>query len=239
MHSVPRSPEPAFLAAIRAAHPQWTDLNAANRQAVREALRADFHQCCAYCENRCHIAGNDASLETVDHFRPRSKFPRQALDWLNLVYACQRCNTTKGNLWPEQSDAVNQRYAVVAGFTPVTAYVNPNSISHQRPAHEFFEFYLFGDNGGQIVPAAPLSPAERLTAQRTIEDLDLNDDYGGINNRLPELRTERLDFILDEIGDPAADLPRTESILRAYSRPDQPFSSYVATYALLLGIVDL
>ena len=238
MHSVERSPEPAFLAAMRAAYPQWADLNASDRQAIREALRADFGQCCAYCENRCDIAGNGASLETVDHFRPRSKFPRQALDWLNLVYACQRCNTTKGNLWPDESDAPNRRYAVVAGFAPVTAYVNPNAISDQRPAQEFFEFYFDGDNGGQIVPAAPLSPAEMLMAQRTIEDLDLNDDYGRVDQRLPELRTEHLDFILDEIGDPAADLARTESILRDYSRPGQPFASYVAAYALLLGIPD-
>ena len=236
MHAVSRAPEPDFLARLRAIHTQWDDLDAADQRRIRDALRTDFAQCCAYCENRCAVSGDQPDRESVDHFRPRSKFPDRSLDWLNLVYACQRCNGTKGNLWPEESDVVNRRYSVVAGFIPVTAYVNPNSIAGARPAQDFFEFYAAGANGGQIVPAAPLPVGDRLMAQRTIEDLDLNDDYSRVDDRLPELRTDRLDFILDEIGDPAADTERTATVLREYSQPDQPFSSYVAAFANMLGI---
>ena len=238
MHAVSRSPEPDFLAQLRANHTQWDSLDAADQRRIRAALRTDFGQCCAYCENRCaaSASGDQPNRESVDHFRPRSKFSDLSLDWLNLVYACQRCNGTKGNLWPAESDVVNRRFAVVAGFVPVTAYVNPNIIAGQRPAHEFFEFYVDGANGGQIVPAAPLPVGERLMAQRTIEDLDLNDDYSRVDDRLPELRTDRLDFILDEIGDPAADTEKTATVLREYSQPHQPFSSYVAAFAELLGI---
>ena len=236
MHGVSRSPEPDFLARLRAIPTQWDDLDAADQRRVRDALRTDFGQCCAYCENRCAVSGDQRTRESVDHFRPRSKFPNQSLDWLNLVYACERCNGKKGNLWPEESDAVNQRYFVVDGFVPVVAYVNPNTIAGQRPAQEFFEFYMAGDNGGQIVPASRLPVGDRLMAQRTIEDLDLNDDYGLVDDRLPELRTDRLDFILDEIGNPAADTERTAMVLREYAQPDQPFSSYVAAFAKSLGI---
>ena len=236
MHAVSRAPEPDFLAQLRAIHKQWDALDVSDQRRVRDVLRSDFGQCCAYCENRCAVSGDHLNQESVDHFRPRSKFPNQSLDWLNLVYACQRCNGKKGNLWPEESDAANRRFAVVAGFIPVPAYVNPNIIAGQRLAHEFFEFYVAGDNGGQIVPASQLPVGERLMAQRTIEDLDLNDDYGLVADRLPELRTDRLDFILDEIGDPSADTERTAMVLREYSQPHQPFSSYVAAFAKLLGV---
>lgn len=236
MHAVSRAPEPDFLAQLRAIPTQWEDLDPSDQRRIRDALRTDFGQCCAYCENRCAASGDQPNRESVDHFRPRSKFPDLSLDWLNLVYACQRCNGTKGNLWPEESDVVNRRFAVVVGFVPVTAYVNPNIIAGARPAQEFFEFYVDGANGGQIIPAAQLPVGERLMAQRTIEDLDLNDDYGLVDDRLPELRTDRLDFILEEIGDPSADTERTALVLREYSQPDQPFSSYVAAFAELLGI---
>ena len=230
MHAVRRSAEPDFLRPLWAAYSQWRELNSPDRQRIREALQADFASLCAYCERDC-----SGSTE-IEHFRPRSKFPAEWLTWLNLVCACPRCNGKKGNLWPEASDAVNQRYSVVSGFIPVSAYVNPNAISSQQPAQEFFEFLLDSANEGQIVAAAHLSVAEWLMAQRTIEDLDLNDDYGAIDNRLSEIRTDHLDLVLLEIGDLTADADRTEALLREFSQPNQPFSGYVAAYAKSMGI---
>ena len=230
MHAVQRAAEPDFLGSLRATYSQWQDLNPPDRQRIREALQAVFASLCAYCERDC------SDTAEIEHFRPHSKFPSEWLTWLNLVCACPRCNGKKGNLWPEETDAVNQRYTVVSGFIPVSAYVNPNAVSGQRPAQEFFEFHLESDHEGQIVAAAHLSVAEWLRAQRTIEDLDLNDDYGSIDERLPETRTDHLDFVLLEIGDLTTDVDRTESLLREFSQPNQPFSSYVAAYAKSMGI---
>ena len=81
MHGVSRSPEPDFLARLRAIPTQWDDLDVADQRRVRDALRTDFGQCCAYCENRCAVSVDQPNRESVDHFRPRSKFPNQSLDW--------------------------------------------------------------------------------------------------------------------------------------------------------------
>ena len=230
MHSVERAAEPDFLGPLRATCSQWQDLNPTDRQRIRKALQNDFASLCAYCERDC------SDSTEIEHFRPRSKFPAEWLTWLNLVCACPRCNGKKGNLWPKESDAVNQRYSVFSGFIPASAYVNPSAISSQQPAQEFFEFHLDYDKSGQIFAAAHLSVDELLMAQRTIEDLDLNDDYGAIDKRLSEIRTDHLDLVLLEISDPTADLDRTEALLREFSQPNQPFSSYVAAYTKSMGI---
>lgn len=125
------------------------------------------------------------------------------------------------------------------------SYVNPNVISDQQPAEVFFEYYV--ENGdvagsndsmapGQVMASPNLSPDDWWRADRTILDLDLNSDYEQVEARLPELRTDQLDFVLGEIGDPTADERRTAIVLRQYAQPDQPFSSYVAAFARSLGI---
>ena len=112
MHSVERSPEPAFFAEFRTAHTQWDDLDGTNRRRIRDALIQDFGQICAYCERACQFptgSGESSNEETIDHFRPRNRFPDLWLDWLNLVYACHRCNQNKGGSWPGYDDAsINQ-----------------------------------------------------------------------------------------------------------------------------------
>lgn len=237
MHSVQRSPEPDFFSDLRASFSQWEELDGDARRRVRAALRADFQGCCAYCERLCSETVEDAAdRATVDHFRPRSKFPEEWLSWPNLVYGCVRCNEVKGNQWPDVSDAINRRLAVISRFSPVSAYVNPNAVAGHRDVQEFFGFYFQDDNRGQILASEHTSSEEWSMAHRTIEDLDLNSDYEHIDARLPELRTDQLDFVLDEIGDPSADLDRAISILWQYSQRHQPFSSYIAAYAKFLEI---
>jgi 5-methylcytosine-specific restriction endonuclease McrA len=49
---------------------------------------------CVYC--------NSADRLTLDHVLPRSRGGRDS--WDNLVTACQRCNTEKGDRTPEEAD---------------------------------------------------------------------------------------------------------------------------------------
>lgn len=49
---------------------------------------------CVYCSKNENL--------TVDHVIPRSKGGRDS--WHNLVTACQRCNTEKGDRTPEQAE---------------------------------------------------------------------------------------------------------------------------------------
>ena len=48
---------------------------------------------CVYCGTREHL--------TIDHVVPRAKGGRDT--WDNLVTACQKCNSKKGNMTPEQA----------------------------------------------------------------------------------------------------------------------------------------
>lgn len=48
---------------------------------------------CAYCQTRDHL--------TLDHVMPKSRGGQDA--WTNLVTACQRCNTQKGDRTPEEA----------------------------------------------------------------------------------------------------------------------------------------
>lgn len=254
MHEVMRSSEPDYVVAIRCRYDHWEELydvagvqsrvcrnrypdpcctaylnrldGEAIRQVLRNSLRYDFSGICGYCEQDCAD-----TVAVIEHFRPRSRFPDQWITWVNLVYACQRCDERKGENWPGPPGDPR----------PSFSYVNPSATSGQRPAEDFFEYCV--ETGGeadlipgQVMPSPDLSAADWWIADRTILDLDLNSDYDPVDARLPELRTDQLDFVLEEISDPAEDWDRTAEILLQYSRADQPFSSYIAAFARSLGI---
>ena len=261
MHGIARSPEPDFFDAVRCRYDGWDELydvagqqirscrgrrpepccraylagldGEGIRREIRDALRADFSGICGYCEQDC--AG---MVTVIEHFRPRWAFPDEWSTWLNLVYACERCDDRKEDKWPGTPGDAGTSYS----------YVSPNMVPGERPAEEFFEYYIriggADENErnasdpvpGQIMPSANLSPSEWWRANRTIEDLDLNSDYELVDDRLPDLRTDQLDYVLEEIGDPDADMDRTATLLREYSEHGQPFSSYVAAFARSLGI---
>ena len=56
-------------------------------------FKRDGHQC-VYCGTRDNL--------TLDHVTPRSRGGRDS--WHNLVTACQRCNTEKGDRTPEEAE---------------------------------------------------------------------------------------------------------------------------------------
>lgn len=71
-------------------------------QDYKEYLRKDFLTRCAYCLiHEAHFGG--LRNFHVDHFRPKKRFPRLALSYVNLYYACGLCNTFKGQTWPTRT----------------------------------------------------------------------------------------------------------------------------------------
>ena len=180
MHSVQRSPEPEFLAELRSAYTNWDDLDGGDRRRIRDALFEDFGSTCAYCERRCEWPNryrNSPNQETVDHFRPRYRFPALWLDWLNLVLVCHRCNQTKLGSWPEYDDQVNQVLADAnPRYNPVSEYVSPNEEPGHRTAQEVFLLTL---RPGEMTGAEQLDDKEWSIAHRTIWDINLNDRHLG------------------------------------------------------------
>lgn len=85
----------------------------------KPALREDFRYCCAYCLTHERAFGAVRHM-TIDHFRPRSRFPRLLTEYTNLYYCCGECNTYKGDRWPSDAElAADLRFVDVCADDPV------------------------------------------------------------------------------------------------------------------------
>jgi uncharacterized protein (TIGR02646 family) len=234
MHSVERSPEPDFFEELRVAYNQWDELDGGDRNRIRDALVRDFGTICAYCEQSCQSPTRYEypNEESIDHFRPRSpnRFPGQWLDWLNLVYACRKCNQAKGDSWPGFGDTlVNQMLtAEDSRYVPVSEYVNPSAIKAQHPAEDFF---AFDAETGEMLPSSQLNGTEWSMARRTIRDVDLNDSGLGANDEahLWNLRLRQRALLIERING-LADFDAKVNIMLEFMLPDKPFSSFISAY---------
>lgn len=83
--------EATWTKAIRSAKtPQAKDtaIEKYRHQEIKSALVKMFSGKCAYCESKIsHIDYGD-----IEHFKPKSKYPLEAVKWENLLLACKRCN---------------------------------------------------------------------------------------------------------------------------------------------------
>lgn len=233
MHSVQRSPDPNFLDAFRKVYGRWDDLTRIDRPRIRRALSNDFGGICAYCERLCEPPDSTGTLsdaETIDHFRPRNHFPGLWLDWLNLVYSCQRCNKIKGSKWPGIEDEATEQELSDEDtrYTAIMEYVNPNALEGQRPADEYFSFNLLT---GEIVPEEELSATEWSMARRTIWDIDLNDGElgGNVPNHLINLRMLQRDWLFQKLNE-LGDFESQAHIMLEFTQADKPFSSFISAW---------
>ena len=84
----------------------------------RDTLRHDFFYACAYCtmlETEAH-----AIRFTIDHYEPSSAAPHLENEYSNLMWACDPCNTLKGDRCPPDA-------ARAAGFR----FFRPDEDIHQ------------------------------------------------------------------------------------------------------------
>lgn len=155
MHYVDRGPEPVALKKYRDTYTApWVDHYERGRgtrpndtywRRFHERLRAPFSGLCGYCEAECK--------GEVDHFRPKSVFPRRVYVWANWVFACHDCNNSKGEQWPD------------------LGYIDPCSRIRLSRPEQFFDFDL---KTGEITPKASLSRRRWERARTMIADLKLN-----------------------------------------------------------------
>lgn len=98
--------------------PEWIRLTITGSERVwkvppvnrREVLRRD-QRICQYC-------GSTKQL-TLDHVIPRSKGGKHS--WENVVTACERCNSRKGNRTPQQA-GMTLRTKLTAPMHPTVAF---------------------------------------------------------------------------------------------------------------------
>ena len=152
---VSRGKAPNGLATIRKLYtPKWVQFytNKIGRKPTdtkwrmfEPLLRERFFSLCGYCEELCK--------GEIDHFQPKSVFPRKVYVWKNWIYACHVCNNFKSETWIQDG------------------YVNPCAILPGETSERFFSFDI---KTGQILPNAALLASEAQRAKDTIEDLKLN-----------------------------------------------------------------
>ena len=73
-----------------------------NQNEVKLALRAMFHEKCAYCESyTTHV-----SYGEIEHFKPKSKYPELCFEWKNMNFSCEICNgkAHKGDKFPLENE---------------------------------------------------------------------------------------------------------------------------------------
>lgn len=65
---------------------------------IKEALINMCHGKCVYCES--HVT--HVSYPHIEHFKPKSRFPKLCFSWKNLFLACAICNSAeyKASKWP-------------------------------------------------------------------------------------------------------------------------------------------
>jgi hypothetical protein len=58
------------------------------------ALYTEYKGICAYS---CHWIPYDTGADTIEHFKPKSKYPLEGYEWQNYRLVCQLLNSRKGN----------------------------------------------------------------------------------------------------------------------------------------------
>lgn len=103
---------------------------------------------CACCDG---FPMGPFARETIDHFRPKSQFPRDAFRWENLFLACDVCQKAKGETFD-------------------TAALKPDVDDYT-----FDRYFLFNVRTGEIEPnPAGTTLEEQDRARKTIDWLGLN-----------------------------------------------------------------
>jgi 5-methylcytosine-specific restriction endonuclease McrA len=70
---------------------------------LKAHLVDEAHGKCIYCESKItHVYFGD-----IEHLKPKSVFPAERLDPVNLAFACALCNNAKGDFWDEATPLLN------------------------------------------------------------------------------------------------------------------------------------
>lgn len=210
MHSVHRGTAPKELAVIAKKYtPKWVAFyeRGIGKKPKDDKwlefepiLREQFDALCGYCEDTCK--------EEIDHFQPKSQFPKEVYVWGNWVYSCHTCNHSKREQWY------------------VGGYIDPCAADSADKPERFFRF---DTTTGELLPADGLSGDEFTRAVKTRDALKLN-AFHHIKKRVFRLKV--IGKALDSMKD---DEERAAFVALVTAR-NAEFSSIVRTLLAERGI---
>jgi len=106
-------------------------------------------------------------METVEHFRPKIRFPDLSYSWGNLYYCCNACQNSKLERWDD-------------------ALLCPDHTEYERVKYFEFDFTT-----GEIKPNALASADDQQRADLTIDHYGLNSTARQRNRQLISRRWSR------------------------------------------------
>ena len=181
-HIEKRAQEPERLRSYRKQFPNgtWEKFrhSRANYQEVKQALLADQHGLCAYCEIEIKEALHPGQVDDfrVEHFYPKSASVRGGhnyhLDWRNLLGVCHggsQPNVGESE-WRFAARHNDRSCDVLKGSKDISGRIlNPLLLPAQA---RVFRFDL--DDGRMRVDKKTCPPELRRLAENTIRELNLN-----------------------------------------------------------------
>lgn len=185
MRKFQRGEEPDFLAQNWAAWgSDWELKQAAGRafywheiggepvnQKLLPFLKAQTQAHCSFCDS---YPVSPPSRDTIEHFRPKSRFPREAFHWPNLYFCCDYCQ---------------QKAA---------AEFDETVLRPDADDYEFDRYFRWDFTLGTLHPQEAASPKDRQRAARTIRLYRLNEGHPSLRRREARRRFKLKDEPLEE-----------------------------------------
>jgi uncharacterized protein (TIGR02646 family) len=116
-------------------------------QAIRIELENMTNNHCSFCDSY-PLFGK--ANRTVEHFRPKSRFPLLAFVWHNLFLCCMTCQKARG------------------------AKYDKKLLKPDRDDYSFSRYFTFNSKEGTIDINKNASPQDQERANLTLETYDLN-----------------------------------------------------------------
>jgi len=127
---------------------------------VNEKLREEFGSHCAFCDS---WPLGISSHKSIEHFRPKSQYPRLAYAWPNLFPCCDVCQNAKGEKFDKK-------------------LLKPDTKDYH-----FDRYFVLSYKTGKVEANPSATQAEQKRAEITIETYGLN-KFGRSHSRLIEWR---------------------------------------------------
>lgn len=127
---------------------QWKTRNGKKiNEHIMPLLKAMTADHCAYCDG---YPVGQMSVETIDHFRPKSTYPKLAYYWINLFLCCSRCQAAKKENYSRK-------------------LLKPDKLDY-----DFNRFFIINFASGQLQANPFASDKDKEMANYTINLLELN-----------------------------------------------------------------
>lgn len=139
-------------------------------QKLLSRLKAQTQDHCSFCDA---FPVSPPSIDTIEHFRPKTKFPKDAYRWNNLYYCCVHCQQ-KGEEFDE-------------------ALLNPDAEDY-----EFDRYFLWDFTTGEMMVNQLASLEDQNRAKVTIELYRLNEGHPRNRRLAMKNRADNPDAPLEE-----------------------------------------